>query len=130
MKDQKNNTKIGKINLESFKMSNNTNDFNLQSIEEYHSNFTTIFGIKIRFERNNAGITGILISYHFMCALLVLVGNVNFLIDPKVVPGRSGLLVTIFLVLANFFSGAQVINKQMQIFSGLKIKFGIIFSYS
>ena len=100
-------------------MSNNTNDFNLQSIEEYHSNFTTIFGIKIRFERNNAGITGILISYHFMCALLVLV-----------VPGRSGLLVTIFLVLANFFSGAQVINKQMQIFSGLKIKFGIIFSYS
>ena len=111
-------------------MSNNTNDFNLQSIEEYHSNYTTKFGIKIKFERNNAGITGILISYHFMCALLVLVGNINFLIDPKIVPGRSGLLVTIFLVLANFFSGAQVINKQMQIFSGLKIKFGIIFSYS
>ena len=89
-------------------MSNNTNDYILQSIEEYHSKNTTKFGIKITFKRNTAGVTGILISYHFMCALLVLVGNINFLIDPKLVPGRSGLLVTIFLVLANFFSGAQV----------------------
>ena len=43
-----------------------------------------------------------------MCATLVLVAAVNFLIDPKVVPGRAGLLVTLFLVLANFFSDAQV----------------------
>ena len=27
---------------------------------------------------------------------------------PKVVPGRAGMLVTLFLVLANFFSDAQV----------------------
>ena len=45
-----------------------------------------------------------------MCATLVLVAAVNFLIDPKVVPGRAGLLVTLFLVLANFFSDAQVIK--------------------
>ena len=96
-------------------MSNNTNDYILQSIEEYHSKNTTKFGIKITFERNTAGVTGILISYHFMCALLVLVGNINFLIDPKLVPGRSGLLVTIFLVLANFFSDAQVTKKTTKI---------------
>merc|ERR1712223_1736708 len=65
------------------------------------------FGVKIIFERNSDGKHGILISYHLMCGMLVLVASINFLIDPKVVPGRAGLLVTIFLVLANFFSDAQ-----------------------
>ena len=89
-------------------MSNDTNNFFLNPFEVYHSNDPTTFGIQIRFERNFKGITGILISYHLMCATLVLVASINFLVDPKVVPGRAGLLVTIFLVLANFFSGAQV----------------------
>ena len=43
-----------------------------------------------------------------MCGMLILVASINFLIDPKVVPGRAGLLVTMFLVLTTFFSDAQV----------------------
>ena len=39
------------------------------------------------FERNSEGINGILINYHLTCATLVLIAAVNFLIDPKVVPG-------------------------------------------
>ena len=74
------------------------------------------FGIQISFERNSQGINGILINYHLICAILVLVAAINFLIDPKVVPGRAGLMVTIFLVLTNVFTSAQVIrtfsNKQ------------------
>ena len=66
------------------------------------------FGLRISFERNTAGISGILMNYHFMCATLVLVASINFLVDPDVVPGRAGLLVTLFLVLTNFFSNAQV----------------------
>ena len=66
------------------------------------------FGLRISFERNTEGISGILMNYHFMCATLVLVASINYLVDPDVVPGRAGLLVTLFLVLTNFFSNAQV----------------------
>ena len=39
--------------------------------------------------------------------LFVIVSWVSFLIKPEVVPGRIGLLVTIFLVLVNIFDGAK-----------------------
>ena len=64
--------------------------------------------LKIRFERNVRGKNGILINYHLMCAILAMAASINFLIDPKVVPGRAGLLVTLFLVMTGFFSDAQV----------------------
>ena len=54
---------------------------------------------------------GYLIRYHLVCAVLVIIGSISFLIEPKIVPGRSGLLVTLFLVLAAFFSNAQVNSK-------------------
>ena len=97
--------------MTSFKLSNDTNDYNINSIEVYHFNQTSRFGIHVRFERNTNGIIGILINYHMICAMLVFVASINFLIDPKVVPGRAGMLVTLFLVLANLFTGAQVIQN-------------------
>ena len=57
--------------------------------------------------------SGYLIRYHLVCMILVFIGSISFLIEPKIVPGRSGLLVTLFLVLAAFFSNAQV-NKIMK----------------
>ena len=92
----------------SFKTSNDTNHYNINSIEPYHFNRTSTFGILVRFERNTNGIISILINYHMICTMLVFVSSINFLIDPKVVPGRAGMLVTLFLVLANVFMGAQV----------------------
>ena len=92
-------------------MSKDTNNYFITSIEEYHSNFTTIFGITIRFERSFKGIGGILLNYHLMCTMLVLASSINFLIDPKIVPGRAGVLVTLFLVMTSFFSDAQVLLK-------------------
>ena len=66
------------------------------------------FGIQISFARNSKGINGILINYHLISSILVLVAAINFLIDPKLVPGRAGLMVMIFLVLTNLFTSAQV----------------------
>ena len=94
--------------MTSFKLSNDTNDYNINSIEVYHFNHTSRFGVHVRFERNSNGIITILINYHMICAMLVFVASINFLIDPKVVPGRAGMLVTLFLVLANLFTGARV----------------------
>ena len=107
--DEGNAVIIDKINLDKPKMSNDTNKFIIKPFQLYqHPNDSGKFGIQISFEWNAEGINGILINYHLMCATLVLVATVNFLIDPKIVPGRAGLLVTLFLVLANFFSCAQV----------------------
>ena len=64
----------------------------------------------IKVERTMEGIAIILLNYHMICAILVIVASINFLIDPKVVPGRAGMLVTLFLVLTTFFSDAQVKN--------------------
>ena len=89
-------------------LSNDTNGYLLKSFEIIQPNDAAKFGLKIKFERNSKRTNGILINYHLMCAMLVLVASINFLIDPKVVPGRAGLLVTLFLVLTKFFSDAQV----------------------
>ena len=110
------------INLGSRKRKLNTdlNDYKINSISLGELNFVVTeedeevekkFGIRINFERKQSGINGILINYHMMCAMLVFVASINFLIDPEVVPGRAGLLVTIYLVLTSFFSSAQVFLK-------------------
>ena len=89
-------------------LSNDTSKYIIKPFGIHKLSNGSGFGIKIHFERNEEGINGILINYHLMCCTLVLVATVNFLVDPKVVPGRAGLLLTLFLVLANFFSSAQV----------------------
>ena len=99
---------INKIALIDPHMSNNTSKYFIKPFEVHKNSNGSSFFIQIDFERNVEGINGILINYHLMCGTLVLVATVNFLVDPKVVPGRAGLLLTIFLVLANFFSCAQV----------------------
>ena len=89
-------------------MNNDTNSYSIKSFEAIASNDTGKFGIKVRFEHNSKSYHGLLINYNLMCGMLVIVASINFLIDPKVVPGRAGLLVTLLLVLTNFFSDAQV----------------------
>ena len=96
-------------------MSNDTNNYKIYDFVEYHSNadwnHKTKFGIYIGFRRTSDGIHGILVYYHLMCAVLVLVSSINYVIDPKVVPGRAGLLITVYLVLTTFFSDAQVFKS-------------------
>ena len=64
-----------------------------------------VFGIKFELSRDPMAF---IVKYHVTSGVLVIIGGISFLIDPKIVPGRMGLLVTLFLVLANFFSNAQV----------------------
>ena len=85
------------------------NGYIIKSIEKHLSKNSTSYGFKIGFERNVRGRNSILINYHLMCAILTMAASINFLIDPKIVPGRAGLLVTLFLVMTGFFSDAQVI---------------------
>ena len=69
------------------------------------TNMPTTFGIKFELARDPIPF---IVKYHVTSGVLVIIGGISFLIDPKIVPGRMGMLVTLFLVLANFFSNAQV----------------------
>ena len=65
------------------------------------------FGILVNFERNSKGINGILISYNLMCATLVMISLVNFLIDPKD-SNRAAILIALLLILATIFNATKV----------------------
>lgn len=52
--------------------------------------------------------TPFLLNIYLPTAILVTMSWVSFLINPKVIPGRMGLLVTIYLVLTNLSVGARV----------------------
>ena len=49
----------------------------------------------------------IVFQVYLTSMMFVIVSWASFLIDPDVVPGRMGLLVTVFLVLINIFNGAK-----------------------
>ena len=51
--------------------------------------------------------TQIVFQVYLTSAMFVIVSWVSFIIRPEVVPGRIGLLVTIFLVLVNIFNGVK-----------------------
>ena len=61
-------------------------------------------GFSILFIRNR---TQIVFQVYLTSAMFVIVSWVSFIINPDVVPGRIGLLVTIFLVLVNIFNGVK-----------------------
>ena len=108
--DNRNETVIDDIRLKTNpKMSKKKNTYLIKAIKEYSLKDPARFGINITFQRDIEETYGILMNYNLMCAIIVLVSSVNFLVDAKVVPGRAGVLVTLFLVLTNFFCNAQVI---------------------
>ena len=89
-------------------------NYNVTSIDLFRSiEDEGRFGIKISFERNDESTNGILISYHLMCAILVMIASINFLIDPKD-SNRAAILVALMLVLTTVFGVAQ--NQVTHIF--------------
>jgi len=86
---------------------NSVSGFTITKERKYFSNTSAVFGVEFQFETN---IVGYLIRYYLICGILVsLISAISFMIKPSIVPGRIGLLITIFLVLASFFSLAQVL---------------------
>ena len=63
-----------------------------------------ICGFNIALKRK---IIPIFFQVYLTTTLLVIVSWVSFMIDPKLVPGRMGLLVTVLLVLINIFISAK-----------------------
>ena len=61
-------------------------------------------GFNIKLKRQ---ITRILFDVYLTAILLVIASWVSFTVDPNSIPGRMGLLITVFLVLINIFIGVK-----------------------
>lgn len=61
-------------------------------------------GIQVRFQRKQMQF---IVQVYLPSFMFVIVSWVSFLINPHVVPGRMGLLVTLFLVLINIFNSVR-----------------------
>ena len=88
-------------------MSKKKNNYIIKVIEEYSLKDPARFGIRISFERDIEETYSILINNNLMCAMLVLVSSVNFIIDAKD-SNRTAILIALLLVLATLFNGAKV----------------------
>ena len=116
-------TIVGNINItNSNEYNDDINSFEIMTFETFVSrnkDEEETFGLLVNFERNTNGKNGILISYNLMCAILVMISLVNFLIDPKD-SNRAAVLVALILVLATIFNSSQVssirINKYLILF--------------
>ena len=88
-------------------MSKKKNNYIIKVIEEYSLKDPARFGIHITFERDIEETCSILINNNLMCAMLVLVSSVNFIIDAKD-SNRAAILIALLLVLATLFNGTKV----------------------
>ena len=70
----------------------------------YHLKRYAVCGVKISLNRTRMQT---FFQVYLTSILFVAVSWVSFIIKPDVVPGRMGLLVTIFLVLINIFTGVK-----------------------
>ena len=107
--DASTETTFKEINLTNPKMHDDVNSYAIRSFQTIvpKSEGEETFGILVKFERNTDGRNGILISYNLMCAILVMISLVTFLIDPKD-SNRAAILVALVLVLATIFNSSQV----------------------
>ena len=48
-------------------------------------------------------------KYYLPCFALIILTSLSFFITPKMVPGRGGMLVMLFLVLNNIYATSKVI---------------------
>ena len=49
-----------------------------------------------------------ILRYYLPCVAIVIVTQISFYIPPDAIPGRIGLLITLFLTLMNLLIGEQV----------------------
>ena len=74
----------------------------ITSGKEYHY---TQFGVEIKLQRI---FENYIYNYYLPCILIVLASSLSFIIPLSAIPGRVGLVVTLFLTLTNMFIYARV----------------------
>ena len=74
--------------------------------------------------------TSYVLRFYTPCFTMVVVSMISFVIDPAVVPARTGLLVTLFLVLMTLFASVQVKLLLPRCCANLYVNLGLLPSFS
>ena len=61
---------------------------------------TNYIGIKIELDRK---LSSFMLQYYIPCITIVMISDLSFVIPVTAIPGRTALLVTLFLTLINLF---------------------------
>lgn len=88
-------------NLQAFEV----NLHDLSESERTASGNFSVAGFKIEMSRHWRPFIN---KYFIPCFAMVLVSFVSFIIPPGAIPGRTGLLVTLFLVMITLFRSVEV----------------------
>ena len=72
-------------------------------------NETETVGMTFHLQRYSKPFIG---KYYIPCIVLIILTSVSFFVPPKLVPGRGGMLVTLFLVLSNTSSASKVLQQK------------------
>ena len=80
-------------------------------VEPLNSTFNSEFGfkyskaeVKFHLKRKPTIISNLLSSYYAPTSVLAFLSLISFLIEPNLVPGRMGLLITIILIITNIYN--------------------------
>ena len=80
-------------------------------VEPLNSTFNSEFGtkyskaeVKFFLKRKSTIISNLLSSYYAPTSVLAFLSLISFSIDPNVVPGRMGLLITLILIITNTYN--------------------------
>ena len=89
------------------------NEIKNDRLQEYHifvknvmNPFEGTVGMNFLFKRHSFPY---IFKYYLPCSGLVVLTSLSFFISPKMVPGRGGIMVTLFLVLNNISGYSKVI---------------------
>ena len=87
--------------------------FNITRIFKEGKN-NSFVGFEFELERT---ISPYIYEYYLPCAAIVFVSQISFIIPPSSIPGRIGLLATLFLTLANLFINHMVCFIYVDLYS-------------
>ena len=70
-------------------------------------NYFTLFQVEIRLQRKSEGLSKLKGNYYATTLIFSLLSLFSFFIKPEVVPGRMGMLVSLFLIIINIYAAVD-----------------------
>ena len=90
------------INIDS--LPNETRSHTFMNSAIFGNKTYSVCGFNILLKRNRVQM---FFQFYFICILFVMASWTPFIINPSVIPGRMGVLITTFLCLINIFNGVK-----------------------
>ena len=94
----------------------------METTKKYENNYDySLARIQIRMERNSNGLLKIVTEFYLPTGVFASLSMLSFFIDVEQVPGRMGMLVTIYLISINTYAALE--GPRNRGFSNIEVTF-------